>query len=1094
MKRLVLNSSDYIEPLYISKFAVKNPGKSILYITKNNSDIDNIKEFIKFFTSMSDVLVIPELDTSYEDLIKPDKTLVRTRIEALNRINNDTRQKIVIMSQRTANSLTIDPSELIAKTLVLKIGKDVENLLQSLISLGYERTDYVIGDGEFAVRGDVVDIFFCHPYRVSLFDTKIEKIRQFDPSTRLTLGNNIEEIALLPVTEMLESKLSPVISWFGPDYVLFTSGGANLAQGNQGIEPTPAPSNTPADSDPTAQSAPRHSPQHHSTEPESSDSGHAQTKENKPSSDASGSYTAQVTTPTDAASSSTSSTSATLVPYAHEFPDFPEVFAFSTLSDKATQAKKIHLKYTEIHIPRRTNIIDAIRELLESSDKKTILAVQNTTLAARISHMLGLKIFSSFQSVSSCGIALFDAQQSFETENLRIIAGSSAFNEKRGRHLVNVRKEDLLKDINSLLEGDFVVHINHGIGQFTKLTTLKINNKLHDFLEIIYDNEEKLFVPVENINLLSRYGSESAPARLDRLGSKSWQRRSESIRAKIRMLADELIRTAAERERANVEPPAFDRAEFDRFCNNFAHVETDDQNKAIADILHDFESGHLIDRLVCGDVGFGKTEVAMRAAFIISRSKQVCIIVPTTVLCEQHYESFIKRFDGFHTNIIKISRNSDAQAKKLAENGEAKIIIATHAAFKQKFNDLGMIIIDEEQHFGVKQKERLKAAYKDLHVLTLTATPIPRTLQLSISGIKDISIIATPPISRLPARILIIEAEDNIIREAILREVERGGQIFYTCPRIHDIPTVEELLRRAVPQVSYQILHGQMRAADSARTLDDFRAGRFDVLVSTNIIESGVDIPNVNTLVVHNAQNFGLSSLYQLKGRVGRSNQQAFAYLTLPPGRTISKGAERRLKVIQTLEKLGAGFSLASYDMDIRGAGNVLGEEQSGHIKEIGVDLYQKMLKSAIENTQHDEDIKINLNIPVLIPSEYIKSADERISYYQRISASASHDELYMIKKELEDQFGRVPPEALNLLYVVGIKNRCRTLSINKVESGPKGTLLYFVAPSNIEQILEVCRNSKGLASLRDGNKVLLKQGLGLNEFLKKITISELEK
>ncbi|MEL7029087.1 MAG: transcription-repair coupling factor, partial [Pseudomonadota bacterium] len=542
-------------------------------------------------------------------------------------------------------------------------------------------------------------------------------------------------------------------------------------------------------------------------------------------------------------------------------------------------------------------------------------------------------------------------EHGFETEDLLVLAEQDILGDRMVRRSRRKRAENFLTEASSLSPGDLVVHIDHGIGRYDGLETLEVQEAPHDCLRVLYAGGDKLYLPVENIELLSRYGSDDPSIALDKLGGAGWQGRKARLKQRIKEMAEGLIKIAAARalKRADVSaPPA---GAYDEFCARFPYAETEDQEAAIDDVVEDLAKGQPMDRLVCGDVGFGKTEVALRAAFIVAMSgRQVAVIAPTTLLARQHYKTFTERFSGFPARIAQLSRLvSAADATRTREelaDGKVDIIIGTHALLAKsiQFRDLGMLIVDEEQHFGVKHKERLKEYRADTHVLTLTATPIPRTLQLAMSGIRDLSIIATPPVDRLAVRTTVGPFDPVMVREALLREHYRGGQSFYVCPRISDLKEAGEFLAEHVPEVKHVIAHGQMGAGQLEDIMTAFYEGKYEVLVSTTIIESGLDIPTANTLIVHRADMFGLAQLYQIRGRVGRSKARAYAYLTVPPRRTLTVGAEKRLKVLQSLDTLGAGFNLASHDLDIRGGGNLLGEEQSGHVKEVGVELYQHML------------------------------------------------------------------------------------------------------------------------------------------------------
>ncbi len=581
----------------------------------------------------------------------------------------------------------------------------------------------------------------------------------------------------------------------------------------------------------------------------------------------------------------------------------------------------------------------------------------------------------------------------------------------------------------------------------------------HDCLELQYDGG-KLFLPVENIELLTRYGADEGTTQLDRLGGAGWQNRKAKMKARVREIAAELIRIAAARELKSL--PAIDPPQgvYDEFCARFPYQETEDQERAIADVIDDLGSGRPMDRLVCGDVGFGKTEVALRAAFVAAMSgSQVAVVVPTTLLARQHYKNFAERFAGFPLKVRQLSRFVDAkdarETKAGLASGDIDIVVGTHALLAKsiEFKRLGLVIVDEEQHFGVSHKERLKALKADLHMLTLTATPIPRTLQLALSGVRDLSLITTPPVDRLAVRTFVTPFDPLVIREALLREHYRGGQSFYVAPRISDLREALEFLKETVPELKCQIAHGQMTPGMLEDVMTAFYDRQIDVLVSTNIVESGLDIPTANTLIAHRADMFGLAQLYQLRGRIGRSKQRAYAYLTTPANQKLTETADRRLQVLQSLDQLGAGFSVASHDLDIRGAGNLLGEEQSGHVREVGIELYQEMLEDAVAQLKTGEGFEdvpdqwspqINIGAAVLIPEEYVPDLNVRMALYRRLATIEDRTEMEGFAAELIDRFGPLPDEVRSLLEIVAIKHLCRTAQVEKIDAGPKGATLSF--------------------------------------------------
>lgn len=622
------------------------------------------------------------------------------------------------------------------------------------------------------------------------------------------------------------------------------------------------------------------------------------------------------------------------------------------------------------------------------------------------------------------------------------------------------RPADFIAAAGELSEGDLAVHVEHGIGRYAGLETIEAGGAPHDCLALLYAGDDKLYLPVENIEMLSRYGGDGpAGVPLDRLGGAAWQARKARMKNRLRDMAEALIRTAAERAVGAAAPLGASANLYDEFAARFPWSETEDQERAIADCLDDLGKTEPMDRLVCGDVGYGKTEVALRAAFVAALSgKQTAVVVPTTLLCRQHFATFRERFKGLPAHIAQLSRlvspRQAAETRKGIADGEIDIVIGAHALLGKtvKFADLGLLVIDEEQHFGVAQKERLKALKANVHVLTLSATPIPRTLQLALAGVRALSPIATPPVDRLAVRTFVLPYDPVTIREAILRERHRGGQIFYVCPRIQDLDRVAAEIRRIVPDIRLVAAHGRMAAKRLEDAMTAFYDGRYELLLSTSIIESGLDMPRVNTLVVHRANMFGLAQLHQLRGRVGRSKTRAYAYFTVPSDRLLTGAASRRLEVVQALDALGAGFSLASHDLDLRGAGNLLGEEQSGHIREVGVELYRQMLEEAVraaraggaDAPEEQWSPQISLGVAVLIPEDYVGDLGVRLGLYRRLAGLETDAETEAFAAELVDRFGPLPAAAENLLALAHIKRLCRAAGVERLDAGPRGGAIAF--------------------------------------------------
>ncbi len=742
-----------------------------------------------------------------------------------------------------------------------------------------------------------------------------------------------------------------------------------------------------------------------------------------------------------------------------------------------------------------------------SKDHRVILASFSDGSRDRLAGLLadeglvGVKPIADIRDLpagpGAVGLAVWPLDEGFVAEGqalgpIAVISEQDVLGDRLVRGAKKRRRaENFLQDTTALSPGDLVVHVEHGIGRYTGLETIKAAGVPHDCVALEYAGGDRLFLPVENIELLSRYGHEEGL--LDKLGGGAWQARKARLKERIRLIADKLMRVAAERllrPAPVLEPEEHD---WQAFSARFPYSETDDQMSAIEDVQEDLAAGRPMDRLVVGDVGFGKTEVAMRAAFIAaSQGMQVAVVAPTTLLARQHFLSFAERFRGTAITCRPLSRFVSAKdAAKTREglaDGSVDIVVGTHAVLAKqvRFRNLGLLIIDEEQHFGVAHKERLKEMRSDIHVLTLTATPIPRTLQLSLTGVRDLSIIGTPPVDRLSIRTYVSEFDSVTIREALLREKYRGGQSFFVVPRLSDLPDVEHWLSENVPEISTIVAYGQLAAGDLDQRMNAFYDGSHDVLLATSIVESGLDIPTANTMVIWRADMFGLAQLYQIRGRVGRSKTRAYCYLTTKPRQPLTPQAMRRLKFLGSIDGLGAGFNLASQDLDLRGAGNLLGEEQSGHIKEVGFELYQAMLEETIaklksgeiEGTPEDEWApQLNLGVPVTIPESYIPDLDVRLGLYRRLSGLTTKVELEGFAAELIDRFGPLPREVNTLLLVIRIKAMAKRANIARLDAGPKGVTVQFHMDKfpNPAGLVEFLTDQHGQAKVTD-NKIIIRR------------------
>ncbi len=671
------------------------------------------------------------------------------------------------------------------------------------------------------------------------------------------------------------------------------------------------------------------------------------------------------------------------------------------------------------------------------------------------------------------------------------------------------RMGPFVSGLRDLRVGEFVVHEDHGIGQFLGLKTLdgpsgegpaaaadplrQQQARAVEVMELLYSSGRTLLLPLTRLDEIERYsGIEGIAPRLDQLGGSSWAKKKSRIRRSLKAIATDLLKLYAERRLAQAVPMDEDSDRQLQFESAFPYEETPDQLEAVRTIKEDLARDRPMDRLLCGDVGFGKTEVAMRAAFkAVDNGLQVAVLAPTTILADQHLRTFRRRFQGFNVEVEMVSRfRSAAEIRAIRARlaaGEIHVLIGTHRLLGRDIDMpcLGLVVIDEEQRFGVAQKERLRELRRNVHVLAMSATPVPRTLQLSLAGVRDLSLIESPPRDRMAVETRILPFSGDLVREAIEFEVERGGQVFYVYNRVEDIEGILRYLRELVPGLRITVGHGQMEEAELGRRMRAFTAGDYDLLLATTIIENGIDIPNVNTMLVHRADRFGLAQLYQLRGRIGRAKLRAYAYLTLPERRKLTKAAEKRLGVMQTLDTLGAGFQLASYDLDIRGAGNLLGDEQSGHIREVGIELYQHMLEEAVaaarsgsDETEEDTSWtpQIGLGAPVLIPESYVAELNVRLSLYRRIAALEDREQTEAFAAELIDRFGPVPDELENLLRIVAIKRLCRQAGVEKVDAGPKGAVVSFRGGdfANPAGLIEYIGKQAGTVRLRPDHKLVI--------------------
>ena len=1063
--------------------------QAVLHIARDDQRLAAIRAQLEFFAPGAGVLSFPAWDCVPYDRISPDSDIEARRIATLAQLAHAKGGKPAIIVLTTINAALqrVPPLAAVKKAAVrIAAGArlEMEQIIARLEASGFHRTGTVMEPGEYAVRGGIVDLFapgHARPARLDFFGDTLESIRQFDPVSQRTQAAR-EHITLLPISELPAGE-GPVkqfrqryVELFGPskgDDALYeaVSAGARYPGVEHWLPLFYSHMDTLFDYLPNAVVTFDHLAE-----------------------DAKNNRLETIADHYDARKEGLEHRSFGAPPYkplppealyltgeewerrlsAHKvrlltpFPQ-PPAPGLLQIDFKGKHGRNFAIERAESSEKLLPAVTDHIRAL-QANGKRVIVACWTNGARERLGSMFGAHGIKEIDKVATIAearkapksaicFALLGLESGFETPDLAIVAEQDILGDRLIRRRKAKKASDVLIEASSLAPGDLMVHADHGIGRFIGLKTIDAAGAPHDCVELEYAGGDKLFLPIENMELLTRYGSGEDGAALDKLGGASWQGRKARLKQRIREMAGELIKVAALRETRPAPVFQVQEGAYNEFLARFPYDETDDQIASIEAVNEDLAKGKPMDRLICGDVGFGKTEVALRAAFIaVMEGKQVAVVVPTTLLARQHFQTFTERFRGFPVKIVQASRLVTAKdmsrMREDLKSGQADIVVGTHALLAKsiEFKDLGLLIIDEEQHFGVGHKERLKQLREDVHVLTLTATPIPRTLQLALTGVREMSVIATPPVDRLAVRTFITPFDPVTLREALLRERYRGGQSFYVVPRISDLDDVAAFLREQVPEVRFMQAHGQMSPSQLEDIMAAFYDKQFDVLLSTTIVESGLDIPNANTLIVHRADMFGLAGLYQLRGRVGRSKTRAYAMFTIPPNGKITPQAEKRLKVLHSLDSLGAGFTLASHDLDLRGAGNLLGEEQSGHIKEVGYELYQSMLEEAVKSLKEqgagDQEEQwsptINVGLAVLLPEAYVPDLQVRLGLYRRLSGLRESADLENFSAELADRFGALPEEVKHLLTVVQIKNYCRRAGISQVDAGPKGAVIAF--------------------------------------------------
>ncbi|MCX5480072.1 transcription-repair coupling factor [Kaistia geumhonensis] len=1105
----------------LAALSAKDDRSYLLVVARDGQRMADLEQAIAFFAPGQEFLSFPAWDCMPYDRVSPNSAVVARRMAALSTLaNRKTEPGKCLVVLTTVNAVVQRVprrADVVRQSLTFSPGSrlPMEQLIGWLEDNGFLRTATVREAGEYAVRGGIVDLFAAglgEPVRVDYFGDTVDSIRSFDAETQRTIQQK-KRLDLVPVSELVLSPQS--IARFREAYVrLFGASDREdllyqqVSEGRRytGVEhwlPLFAEGlDTLFDYLPDTALVLDHLVEEALAERLDEIKDHYDARRSAMGQNQGG------------------------VPYK---PIAPNALYMDSAEWKRREGEQPLLRMTPFAEPDDTmvvdlggrhgrtfaaerlagdvNVFDAVINHVTSlrEKKRVVIASWSEGARDRLTQVLadhGLKraqVIDNWPAADALpkgvvGLGVLGLETGFDSPDLVMIGEQDIL----GDRLVRPRKRskkasDFLSEVTALAEGDLVVHVDHGIGRFTGLKTITAAGAPRDCLEIVYAGGDRLYLPVENIELLSRYGSEDTDATLDKLGGVAWQSRKAKLKKRIRDMAAQLIKVAAARAMRHADVITPPEGLYDEFAARFPYEETEDQLSAIEAVMTDLSAGTPMDRLVCGDVGFGKTEVALRAAFLaVMSGRQVAVVVPTTLLSRQHFKTFSARFAGFPVRVEQASRlvsaKDLAETKKGLKEGQVDIVVGTHALLGKgiEFRDLGLLIIDEEQHFGVKHKERLKELKADVHVLTLSATPIPRTLQLALTGVRELSLITTPPVDRMAVRTFISPFDALAVREALLRERYRGGQSFYVCPRLADLADRKEFLEKFVPEVKVAIAHGQMPATELDDIMNAFYEGAYDVLLSTTIVESGLDIPTANTLIVHRADMFGLAQLYQLRGRVGRSKTRAYALFTVPAEKKLTPMADRRLKVLQSLDTLGAGFQLASHDLDIRGAGNLLGEEQSGHIKEVGYELYQQMLEEAVAQLRQgggeevEEDGRwspqITVGTPVMLPESYVPDLPLRLSLYRRLGDLEEPDQIDAFGAELIDRFGPLPDEVEHLLKIVYIKALCRKANVEKVDAGPKGMVISFrnsVFP-NPAGLIRYIGEQGSLAKVRPDQKIVL--------------------
>ena len=1080
----------------ISQILHKNPSQSLVYVAEDTSGMEICSKSIRFLNPNVGVLNIPHSDMGTKNNIFPDLLPAARKLESLYQLTANPEKQFFICTTLCATLQYTTPTKIIKEKSLRFITNNEyahAQIAEQLTEMGYLQTKMSCNAGEFTARGSIIDIVTIDSsYRLDFFGDTLEQIRIFDPVTQKSF-TTISRAHIAPFREVISEQAT--IDCLS-NYIANNSEYKNIMEDIANKRHYSRAERLIKIAYPEASSILSLLPENCTVItsehlPEKVSEFHESLNHKT--------YQHQILSTQQWQQQFTNKPKIKITPTAVNQEEkttqeiLPPIQSILK-SINLTPVKMLQLLKSQQSTTSAQRSVEEIALSSLLSKKHIVICMQSDGALKSATQLLKDKIQFSIAhtlndlnaqnktTVPNIWLMQLPIPQGLIIDSTAFIAEKELFGQAMGRTIKKV-DQSAFEKANKLQTGDIIAHKTYGIGKFIGIETVTVSSTLSkDCIAVEYANKDKLFVPVENMNLITKYGPESSQIDLSRLGSKTWQTKHARIKTNIYAIADQLLKTAAHRELTEAESLAINREQYDHFCNQFEHIETEDQLKAFRAIEQDLCSGKPMDRLICGDTGFGKTEVAIRASFAVATAnpkKQVLLLVPTVMLCQQHYNTFSERFKGTDIIIRQLSSATTSSynkiTKQMIENGRLDILIGTHGAINRKFQNLGLLIIDEEHHFGVKQKESLKQTNPSLHILYLSATPIPRTLQMALTNTADLSILNSPPFDREPVNTNIIKYDLKSLKEIVTEEKQRNGSTYLVCPRISDIEAIKSDVIEAIPGISIKILHGEVPKAESEQIVEDFYNQKIDLLIATTIVESGINVPHANTIIIYNSHMFGLSQLYQLRGRVGRSSTQGYAYFCIPQHKKNDEKVMQRLNIINSLDKLGVGLIVASHDMDMRGFGNMAGSQQSGQIKEIGLEMYQQMLQDAIIELQaessvkadakiiRDSPININTDINARIPEEYVDDSQIRLGLYQQLASCKNKESIDYFLEEINDRFGKAPDITIHLIEIAKLKILCMKAGIGSLTiKSNSSTIQYNHISSSPEVIIEyITKNPK---------------------------------